>query len=99
MGAISEQKVQSYTFVKQILETFLRLNRDLVARKSRRILPWLERSAVMARTIARGQTVWVQIITPSFISYVVMGRLLICSVLQFCNLQIPDNKTSISWDC
>lgn len=43
MGAISEQKVQSYTFVKQILENFLRLNRDLVARKSPRTLPWLYR--------------------------------------------------------
>lgn len=36
MGAISEHKVQSYTFVKQILESFLRLSR---ARKSPRTLP------------------------------------------------------------
>lgn len=39
VGAISEQKVESYTSVKEILENFLRLRRELVARKSPRTLP------------------------------------------------------------
>lgn len=89
MGAINEQKVQLH-FCEANSGEFPKAERRPGGKEVTKDTTMVKPKKHCAVTIAWSQTV--QITIPSFISYVLMGRLLICSVLQFCNLKILNNK-------